>query len=162
MYPFSEAYLRHIEPEKAFKLMQTKAISKTAISTVSEEDAMNGLLSTERVEIQKTETDGETGIVNGESEAMDVPLRPEEKKRLNWEGGRYLAPLTTVGNLVSLSSCLHRQLISLHSHFDGFVCTTARRLLAAKWLWPNLSSWGTLKSGLLSAVTSRRRCLECN
>ena len=41
------------------------------------------------------------GVVDGESEAIDVPLRPEEKRRLNWEGGLYLAPLTTVGNLVS-------------------------------------------------------------
>jgi len=40
------------------------------------------------------------GVVDGESEAIDVPLRPEEKKRLNWENGLYLAPLTTVGNLV--------------------------------------------------------------
>lgn len=38
--------------------------------------------------------------IPGESEAMDVPLRPEEKRRLNWENGLYLAPLTTVGNLV--------------------------------------------------------------
>lgn len=30
----------------------------------------------------------------------DVPLRFREKKRLNWTGKTYLAPLTTVGNLV--------------------------------------------------------------
>lgn len=42
------------------------------------------------------------GIVDGETEGDDVPLRPEEKKRLNWENGLYLAPLTTVGNLASL------------------------------------------------------------
>ena len=41
------------------------------------------------------------GFVDGESDTMDVPLRPEEKKRLDWENGLYLAPLTTVGNLVS-------------------------------------------------------------
>lgn len=40
--------------------------------------------------------------IPGESEAMDVPMRPEEKRRLNWENGVYLAPLTTVGNLVRL------------------------------------------------------------
>ena len=44
--------------------------------------------------------------IPGESEAMDVPMRPEEKRRLNWEGGRYLAPLTTVGNLVRHIPCI--------------------------------------------------------
>lgn len=48
------------------------------------------------------------GVVDGETENLDVPLRPEEKKRLNWENGLYLAPLTTVGNLVS--SCVCRSL----------------------------------------------------
>lgn len=47
-------------------------------------------------------TNGTNGHMDVESEAMDVPLRPEEKRRLNWENGLYLAPLTTVGNLVSL------------------------------------------------------------
>jgi tRNA-dihydrouridine synthase 3 len=44
------------------------------------------------------------GEIDGQSEMMDVPLRPEEKRRLSWENGLYLAPLTTVGNLVSLQS----------------------------------------------------------
>lgn len=43
---------------------------------------------------------GTNGHIDGETEAMDVPLRPEEKRRLNWKNGLYLAPLTTVGNLV--------------------------------------------------------------
>ena len=41
------------------------------------------------------------GHVNGEVEAMDVPLRPEEKRQLPFKDGLYLAPLTTVGNLVN-------------------------------------------------------------
>ena len=52
---------------------------------------------------------GTTGHVDGESESLDVPLRPEEKRRLDWENGLYLAPLTTVGNLVRVyttPSCL--------------------------------------------------------
>ena len=44
------------------------------------------------------------GVVDGESEASEVPMRPEEKRRLNWDNGLYLAPLTTVGNLVSPAS----------------------------------------------------------
>lgn len=53
-----------------------------------------------KVEVKMGE-DRSNGVVDGETEAIDVPLRPEEKRRLNWENGLYLAPLTTVGNLVS-------------------------------------------------------------
>lgn len=70
---------------------------KQQAQPVDEEAAMNG-------EVEAS-GDGEeealNGVVDGEEEAMDVPLRPEEKRRLNWDNGLYLAPLTTVGNLVS-------------------------------------------------------------
>jgi tRNA-dihydrouridine synthase 3 len=62
---------------------------------MNQEDAANGSGATANVE------ESIKGLVDGESEATDVPLRPEEKRRLNWENGLYLAPLTTVGNLVS-------------------------------------------------------------
>ncbi|WVR04927.1 hypothetical protein IAU60_001939 [Kwoniella sp. DSM 27419] len=109
-FPFARAYLSFVEPDKEFTLGTGSSKSRNTykrkadpedeegafnaepvVAAPSEEDAMNAVASSQPTEAK--------GVVVGESEAMDVPLRPEEKKRLNWEGGRYLAPLTTVGNL---------------------------------------------------------------
>ena len=91
-YKYSKEYLKRIEPHKEF--YHDKNL-KPAIEDVDEEEAFNDLAAG----AQPVASD-----IPGESEADDVPLRPEEKRRLNWENGLYLAPLTTVGNLVCLSS----------------------------------------------------------
>jgi hypothetical protein len=82
--------LKRIEPHKEF--YHDKNL-KPAIGEVDEEEAFNDIAAGAQPV---------TSDIPGESEADDVPMRPEEKRRLNWENGLYLAPLTTVGNLVSL------------------------------------------------------------
>jgi len=98
-----------IEPDKPHKLYRNTNPKKTSIaipvSRIDEEEAMN-----EEVQVEVNVED-KKGFVDGEVEASEVPLRPEEKKRLNWENGLYLAPLTTVGNLVCPNVLLFHWLV---------------------------------------------------
>jgi tRNA-dihydrouridine synthase 3 len=99
-----------VEPNKTFgKKPKKQHPKKQKKAPVNEEEAMNGEeeaandtpVAVNEEEAMNEDANGEEkGVVPGEAEAMDVPLRPEEKRRLNWNNGLYLAPLTTVGNLV--------------------------------------------------------------
>lgn len=86
-----------------------------------EEEAQNALSGAMASEEDAMNVESEKGVINGQSEAMDVPLRPEEKRRLNWENGLYLAPLTTVGNLVSPFSSSKYGLAESISHSEDYV-----------------------------------------
>lgn len=90
-FPVSKKYLQRTEPQKEFTLSKNV---RAPVVEEDEEEMMNGVEEAAAAAPVK-------GVIDGEAEAMDVPLRPEEKRRLNWENGLYLAPLTTVGNLVS-------------------------------------------------------------
>ncbi|WWC85178.1 uncharacterized protein L201_000035 [Kwoniella dendrophila CBS 6074] len=126
-FPFSKAYLSVVEPEKPFTLntsipkynskqpkhnkrkQNNAPLDEESAMNVSEEAALNNeesALNGDEEDALNGGATAEKGYIAGESEAMEVPLRPEEKKRLNWEGGRYLAPLTTVGNLPFRRLCV--------------------------------------------------------
>ncbi len=115
--------MQKIEPERSFDLeREIKSLPPkraAAATIVNEEEAMN-----EESELNNNGPDvdvrgEERGYVLGEGEAIDTPLRPEEKRRLNWEGGLYLAPLTTVGNLVRLE--FHLSLVVIELTIDALV-----------------------------------------
>jgi tRNA-dihydrouridine synthase 3 len=68
---------------------------------LDEESMMNAMDAEETQAMTETKPQPESGMTGAEEEGDDVPTRPIEKRRLEWRGKTYLAPLTTVGNLVS-------------------------------------------------------------
>lgn len=67
------------------------------------------------------------GMTGAEVEKDDVPMRPVEKRRLDWRGKTYLAPLTTVGNLVSSSPSRTARLPNARAAIPPTLCKLRRR-----------------------------------
>lgn len=118
------------------------------------------IASAEEAAMNAEEELGANGKVHvyAEHEAIDVPLRPEEKRRLNWENGLYLAPLTTVGNLVSPPGLGRPLALTLPSHSADCACLMAQRSPFPRWLSRSRSCTARQTSSRFCGDTSRRRC----
>lgn len=117
-YPMAAKYLKSIDSsyryDMAYRPPQPPAVKKsrqapTMVMDEEEEMAMMG-------ELEQPTVDDRSGF---EAQADDVPMRPVEKKRLDWRGKTYLAPLTTVGNLVSRPVALQSTSLNHDSPSDN-------------------------------------------
>ena len=81
-------------------------------------------------------------LTGAEVDKDDVPIRAVEKRRLDWRGKTYLAPLTTVGNLVSaylVDASDHPSTLLISNHTcspsEESATIMARTSPAERWRW---------------------------
>ncbi|KAG2130122.1 hypothetical protein BD769DRAFT_1627940 [Suillus cothurnatus] len=89
--PITDAYLQELEVAKG----DSNRLEEDVV--VGEENFAMGdppPISSELVAKRTGNSD-----LSAQTDTPDVPIRVQEKRRLNWSGKSYLAPLTTVGNL---------------------------------------------------------------
>lgn len=123
--PRTTAYLHQIgEPLDTRKQHQKGRKKKSATS-----EGSDGVITL------KEDQTGTPKIQSSPADSPDVPLRPLEKKRLNFEGKLYLAPLTTVGNLPFRRLCVGY----------GADITIGEMGLAQEFLSGNKNEWSLVK-----------------
>lgn len=85
----------------------------------------------------------DSGNQDENADTPDVPLRPVEKRKLNWSGAKVLAPLTTTGNLPFRQIC--RQF--------GADVTYSEMAVSAPLLQGNPNEWALTRSHITERDT---------